>query len=206
MLLKSNMNKKVKLFIDSISTGSIKEERKEVLNLVVDYIQKKKSEKKQIKLVFICTHNSRRSQLSELWANVLADYMGVSIETFSGGVEVTEFNERAIKSLKRIGFDIKSEVKNQPYYTVFWSDDMLGKVMFSKLYDNKLNPDNDFAALMTCSDADENCPFILGTDERIPLRYEDPKLFDDTPKEEEAYDLKSLEIATEMKYIFSKIK
>ena len=58
---------------------------------------------------------------------------------------------------------------------------------------------------MTCAHADENCPFIPGTEQRIPVRYKDPKTFDDTPEETAAYLNKSIEIATEMQYIFSSV-
>jgi arsenate reductase (thioredoxin) len=200
------MNNKVKKFVENLSIEYINDDRKVLLNTVVDFIQQKKDAAHEVKLVFVCTHNSRRSQLSELWASVLADFYGIEVNTFSGGVEVTEFNHRAIKSLKGIGFDIDQELKEQPYYHFLLGNSGKPKIMFSKMYDDKINPESDFAALMTCSDADENCPFIPGTAQRIPLRYDDPKAFDDTPKESAAYDLKSKEIATEMKYIFSKIK
>ena len=63
-----------------------------------------------------------------------------------------------------------------------------------------------FAAVMTCAHADENCPFIPGAEQRIPVRYKDPKAFDDTPEEKVAgIANKSIEIATEMHYIFSSI-
>ena len=58
---------------------------------------------------------------------------------------------------------------------------------------------------MTCDHADENCPFIPGCDVRLPIRYEDPKAFDDTPLEAEKYDERSLQIANEMFYAFKNI-
>lgn len=197
---------KIKTYIESLSIDSIEKERKKVLDEIVNFIQRKRKLNEVVNLVFICTHNSRRSQFSEIWASVISDYFGVSLNTFSGGIEVTEFNKRAINSLKRLGFIITSEMNNQPIYNIAWSENNTEKLMFSKLYDAKINPNASFAAIMTCSDADENCPFIPGAEERIPLRYEDPKKYDNSPSEKEAYDSKSREIATEMKYIFSKIK
>ena len=59
---------------------------------------------------------------------------------------------------------------------------------------------------MTCDQADENCPFILGCESRIPIRYNDPKEFDNTPQQADKYLERSIEIASEMLYIFSQIK
>ena len=59
---------------------------------------------------------------------------------------------------------------------------------------------------MTCSHADENCPFIPGAEIRIPVRYDDPKAFDGTDLMEAKYLERSKEIATEMLYVFSKIR
>ena len=59
---------------------------------------------------------------------------------------------------------------------------------------------------MTCSHADENCPFIAGAEKRIPITYEDPKKFDNTPEQLAKYNERSLQIATELFYVFSKVK
>ena len=59
---------------------------------------------------------------------------------------------------------------------------------------------------MTCSQADGGCPFIAGAEKRIPITYEDPKAFDDSPLEEAKYDERSLQIASEMFYVFRQIK
>ncbi|GAB4251398.1 MAG: protein-tyrosine-phosphatase [Vicingaceae bacterium] len=193
--------------IDKIDVDNISDERKKLFSGLILYIQEKREEKAQVLLNFICTHNSRRSQFAQLWAKVAADYYHIPVESFSGGVEITAFNERAINSLKRFGFKIKSIPNgNNPYYFVSWKEEMNGLKMFSKTFDDPINPKNNFAAIMTCSHADENCPFVAGCEVRIPIRYEDPKNYDDTPLEQCFYDYRSFEIATEMFYVFSKIK
>ncbi|MFZ9029088.1 MAG: low molecular weight phosphatase family protein, partial [Crocinitomicaceae bacterium] len=155
-------------------------------------------------LNFICTHNSRRSQFSQLWCKVMSVYFNFPVDTFSGGTAVTACNERTIASLERFGFDIeKSEGENPRYKVLITSYVQL--TLFSKLFDDAENPTSNFAAVMTCSDADENCPFIPGCDQRIPLRYEDPKAFDDTALEAQKYDERSAQIAREMKYVFAKL-
>lgn len=185
----------------------ISEERKEVLDVLVRYVRQKNDQNQEVNLNFICTHNSRRSQFSQIWAKTAADLYGVPLNSYSGGVEVTAFNPRAVNSLKRSGFRISSkENGDNPLYFLFSSDDAEPMVAFSKVFDDPANRATRFAAVMTCDHADENCPFIPGTEQRIPVRYDDPKAFDDTEVESEKYDERSLQIASEMLYVFSQIK
>ena len=189
--------------VKSLDFSSISKERKEILQVLIDYIKSKKGE--EVNLNFVCTHNSRRSQFSQIWAKTAADYFNVNANCFSGGVEVTSFNERAVDSIKRFGFVVTSEGEVNPKYSVYYAEGIAPIITFSKLVEDKVNPSSNFATIMTCSHADENCPFIVGADQRIPIRYTDPKAFDDTEQESEKYDERSLQIATEMFYIFSKI-
>lgn len=185
----------------------ISDERKQVLQVLIDYIQSKLDQGQDVNLNFICTHNSRRSQFSQIWAQTAADFHGIPANCYSGGVEVTAFNERAVNSLKRNGFRISSkENGSNPVYFLFYSDDSEPIVAFSKVYDDPINKASQFAAVMTCDHADENCPFIPGTEQRIPVRYEDPKAFDETELETEKYDERSLQIASEMWVVFSAIQ
>ncbi|WP_192348944.1 protein-tyrosine-phosphatase [Algoriphagus sp. Y33] len=184
----------------------ISDDRKEVLQVLVDYIKEKLKAGEEINLNFICTHNSRRSQFSQIWAQTAADYFGVPAECYSGGVEVTEFNERAVESIKRSGFRVTKKGSENPVYFIFHSDEAEPISAFSKLFDDPINKAQRFAAVMTCAHADENCPFIPGTESRIPVRYEDPKKYDGTPEETSRYDERSLQIASEMFYVFSQIK
>lgn len=185
---------------------NITEERIQVLNPLIEFIQFKIDQGKEINLNFICTHNSRRSQFSQIWAQTAADYFGVPANCYSGGVEVTAFNERAVESIKRSGFRVITKGNANPRYSVFHSEDSEPILAFSKLFDDPINKVDQFAAIMTCSHADENCPFIPGTEKRIPVRYEDPKSFDDTPEESVMYDQRSMQIASEMFYVFSKVR
>ncbi len=191
--------------VDSLDLSTIAEERKPVLHQLVGYIHQSLNSKESILLNFICTHNSRRSQLSQIWAQVAAYTYGIEAACYSGGTEATAFNERAVASIKRAGFQVQQSGSDNPLYSVSYSTDAAPLEMFSKVFDDETNPDSGFAAVMTCSDADENCPFIAGADLRIPLRYEDPKAFDDTDLEEEKYDERSMQIATELFYVFSQV-
>ena len=199
------MNTALNHIVENLSIADLTQKRKEELTLLIDYIKTQKVKNKPLYLNFICTHNSRRSQFSQLWAKVMAHYHGIECNTYSGGVEVTACNERVIDTLLSQGFDIEAnENGDNPCYIIQMDGEYFG-TYFSKLYDDSSSPIKDFAAVMTCAHADENCPFIPGADQRIPLRYKDPKAFDDTPEEKTAYHNKSIEIATEMHYIFSSI-
>ena len=192
-------------FIKIALNQKISSSRKELLSQIIEYIKSKIENKQEINLNFICTHNSRRSQLSQVWAKVASVYYGIEMNSYSGGVEVTSFNERAIDSLVRSGFSILFENSINPKYEISYSENENPIIAFSKLFDDDFNKADYFAAIMTCSDADENCPHIPKAEKRIPLRYEDPKSHDDTPIESEKYDERSLQIASEMFYIFSQI-
>lgn len=187
---------------------SISNERKMLLEKISDYIQAKKNENSPIQLMYVCTHNSRRSHFGQIWAAVAAEYYGVkNVSTFSGGTEATAFNINAINALKEIGFDIqaKDDSKN-PVFEVIFSDDSNSSICFSKVYDDPFNPTSNFAAIMTCSDAEENCPFISGVELRIGTTYDDPKEFDGTELQDQKYKERSLQIALETLYVFSQVK
>lgn len=203
---KNLVSLKLREAIEAVLRRPIGEDRKAILQPLIDYLQTKVDQGGVAHLNFICTHNSRRSQLAQVWAQTAAYYFGVPATCYSGGVEVTAFNERAVASLKRSGFRIASKGEGNPEYQVYYSEDRPPIRAFSKLYDDPENTAPVFAAVMTCSDADENCPFIPGTEVRIPLRYEDPKEFDGTPEEAKRYDERSRQIASELFYVFSKIK
>ncbi len=205
-LKKLSMPPKLLLTIDKAREINIPKERKQVLDPLIDYIQSKIDQKSDVNLNFICTHNSRRSQFAQIWAQTAANYFDIPAYCYSGGVEVTAFNERAVASIKRSGFRVSSEGEINPVYSIHDSDEGAPPIKaFSKLYDDSTNQSNQFAAVMTCSHADENCPFIPGSEKRIPVRYDDPKEFDDTPQEAEKYDERSMQIASEMFYTFSHI-
>ena len=191
--------------IEGILSIDISEDRIAKLQPLIDYIKSKREKGQPIRLNFICTHNSRRSQFSQIWAQTAADYFEIPAFCYSGGVEVTACNERTIRSLERSGFIISKHGHSNPIYFILQDKDTRPIIVFSKLYDDVINPHGNFATIMTCSHADENCPFIPGAEARIPVRYEDPKEFDDTGVESTKYDERSQQIASEMFYVFSRV-
>jgi arsenate reductase len=191
--------------IGNLPFAAISSERILLLNEMADYLLAKIKQGEEIRLNFICTHNSRRSQFSQIWAQTAAAYYGFEAFCYSGGVEVTDFNPRAVAAIQRDGFKVVQKEGENPIYFVLFSDDSEPMVTFSKVYDDAINASKDFAAVMTCDHADENCPFIPGAEKRFPLRYEDPKAFDDSPLEEKMYSERSHQIAAELFHLFKKV-
>jgi arsenate reductase len=191
--------------IVALPISDIPVERKILLDEMASYLQEKISNGKEIRLNFICTHNSRRSQFSQIWAQTAAAYYGINAYCFSGGVEVTAFNLRAVAAVKRDGFKVVQKGDENPVYFVFPGEDAEPIITFSKVYDDAINANKEFAAVMTCDHADENCPFIPGAERRFPLRFEDPKAFDDTTLEEKMYSERSHQIGAELFYLFEKV-
>ena len=182
--------------------------RKTDLLLLKNYISLK-FEKKQIpKIIIICTHNSRRSHIGQLWLAIGADYYGLpAIQTFSGGTEATAFNIRAVKAFQRIGLTVEStDNSSNPVYAIKWNDAMQPYEAFSKKYEAAPNPKQDFAAIMVCTQADEGCPIVLGADFRLALPYDDPKAFDDTELESQKYDERIGQIGREILFVLKQLK
>lgn len=190
-------------YLKTLNSSEISDSRKEILQQIATYINRQKEKHKTAKLIFICTHNSRRSQMAQVWAKVFSEFHGIPVELYSGGTEITAFHPNAIKALERAGFKIENTDGKNPDIFIHFSGNDQPIRCFSKLFNDSTIPDKDFAAVMTCSDADENCPIIPGASERILLSYKDPKEFDNTDQEATAYDKCCMQIASEMKYLFS---
>lgn len=182
-------------------------ERKELLAQLTAFVEKRVHTGKPVHLNFICTHNSRRSHLSQLWAQAAAHYYGVpNVQCYSGGTEATAFNPRAVTAMRDAGFVISTIKEGEnPVYEVLFAEDINPVTAFSKKYDDPFNHNKDFAAIMTCSHADENCPLVLGATGRIVLTYDDPKEFDNTVQEAEKYKERVEQIGTEILYAFSRV-
>ncbi len=202
------MYKKLESTISELQRGfsSIATDRKEKLSETARFIRKELDESGRVKLNFICTHNSRRSHLAQIWAQIAAEtYQIQNVETYSGGTEATAFNPRAVAAIERAGFEVKNPGGKNPKYQISFAKDADPMICYSKTFDDSANPSKDFAAIMTCSDADENCPFVPGTKYRMSITYRDPKESDGTDKEKEIYDERCRQIGTEMFYMMNDV-
>jgi arsenate reductase len=193
--------------IETLDISTLSNDRKEILQPLVTYIQDKVIANEIIRLNFICTHNSRRSHIAQVWAQAIATYFNIDkVYSYSGGTEATALFPVAAQTLRNQGFQIKKlSLTENPVYTIKHSENEAAIIGFSKTFDDQFNPQSNFAAILTCSSADKGCPLIAGAEKRIPITFEDPKVFDNTPQQAEKYLERSLQIATELFYVFNKI-
>lgn len=199
---------KIQQTLAGIDPNSISKSRIELLSPLASYIQSKVATNEAIRLNFICTHNSRRSHLSQVWAQAMAYHFGIkNVFCYSGGTAATALFPKAAETLEGSGFQITqlSEGEN-PIYSIKFAENELPVMGFSKRYDDPFNPSSVFGAIMTCSSADQECPIVMGAEARFPITYEDPKAFDNSPLQASSYAERSLQIATELYFVFSQIR
>jgi arsenate reductase len=197
----------IKNTIEDLKNVPISKNRKEVLQPLKVYLQARVLKKEAIRINFICTHNSRRSHLSQIWAQTMAAYFGIKhVSCYSGGTEATALYPKVADTLERSGFQIQCiAVTENPIYSIKFAENADPIIGFSKKLDDAFNPQSKFAAVMTCNSADEACPFVPGAEIRIPITFEDPKAFDNTPQQSRMYQERSLQIAAELYHVFSQL-
>ncbi len=194
----------IKQLIPSIE--NLQPERTNILNQLVTYCKKKLQSGEELNLLFICTHNSRRSHFSQIWAQVAAHHYGFKeVKTFSGGTAITALNERAVAALERTGMNIENPGGENPHYQIRFSEEASPIEAYSKKFDDAPNPKQNFCAVMTCSSADAECPVVFGADGRVALLYVDPKESDGTAAEAATYDERCFQIATELFYVWREV-
>lgn len=193
-----------KELLETAKTFSPDEVRASALQSLAQYMKGKISERKPVRLNFICTHNSRRSHFGQVMAQVLASHLNLpDVDTFSGGTEATAFHPNAVAALEELGLLIeKLDDTNNPHYRII-TDGTITEA-FSKVYSHDVNPKNNFAAIMVCSSADAGCPIVIGAEKRISLPFEDPKISDGTPEQAKTYRERALQIGTELAWAFSR--
>lgn len=182
----------------------IPSDRKSQLQLLATYIRSKYHDGVTPHLTVICTHNSRRSHMGQLWLAVAAEYYGLpELKSYSGGTEATAFFTNAVHALRKVGFAITgNRGHDNPRYMVQWSDHMDPQPAFSKKYDQSPpNPSTDFGAIMVCNSAAEACPVVTGADFRIALPFDDPKAYDGTKLAAIKYYERALDIGREILYV-----
>ncbi|CAM1345727.1 arsenate-mycothiol transferase ArsC [Tenacibaculum amylolyticum] len=202
------MKKELITTIEQIANTFISKDRKVILDVLINHLKSKLANNDSIAINFICTHNSRRSHLGQIWMQTLAAYFQIDdITTYSGGSEATAMATQIVTTLTQQGFDIhKISEEPNPVYAIKYTVNALPIIGFSKKYEHPYNPNSGFTAIMTCSQADEGCPFVAGSEKRIAITYEDPKLSDGTNLEKEVYLQRSNQIAAELYYVLSQLK
>jgi hypothetical protein len=207
---KANLNADLLKYCSSLSSefNQIPSDRKEYLNELVSYIAEQQKAQKAINLVFVCTSNSRRSHMAQVWSQIASYYYDINnVNTFSGGTEKTKVNKNALLALEKTGIVLQSHQQSEnPVWFAFVGVKFTPMILFSKVYTDSTNPSKNFGAVMVCAEANESCPIVSGADFRLGLPYQDPKAFDNTAQQNEKYDERCRQIAREMFYVFSQIK
>jgi arsenate reductase len=207
---KNNLNEKLLAYCQTLPSefNQIPQDRKSDLDEIANFILSQQKEKNAINLVFVCTSNSRRSHMAQVWAQIASVYFDIkNVSTYSGGTEQTKVNINAITALEKTGIQIHSnQQSDNPIWIATIGNKINRLVLFSKKYTDSTNPSKNFGAVMVCSEADQSCPIVPGANFRLALPYQDPKTFDNTPQQSEKYDERCRQIAREMFYVFSQIK
>lgn len=205
--MKNRLYPEIIAFLEQCDTSKISTERLTVLEPLITFCKTQLSANEPLLFNCICTHNSRRSQFTQVWAQVAADYYGIPLTAYSGGTEATALYPAILETLQAAGFHCQTLAKSEnPIYALRTGPNTIPIIGFSKLYEHPFNPQSGFIALMTCSSADEGCPIVLGAKSRFPLRYIDPKHADGTLEQAAVYAASSRQIATEMMYIMYQIQ
>jgi arsenate reductase (thioredoxin) len=203
------INDTLSRFINTVehSFNQIAESRKDVLRNLADFIKKDLDAKSSTQLNFICSHNSRRSHLAQVWAQIAAHRYGLpQVQSYSGGTEATAIYTSTIAALKSAGLEFTDIKEGQnPIFAARYALDAKPILLFSKRYDHMFNPQRDFGAILTCGEADSDCPYIPNASFRIPVTYVDPKADDGTEREMKSYEETCAKIAGEMFFVLSEV-
>jgi len=198
-----------KLFFENALIDlKVEANRTKLLKKIALQIASELKENREVNLNYICTHNSRRSQLAQVWSSYATNYFKLpNIQSFSGGTAVTSFHRNTVKTLQEVGFKFQIlEFSHQnPEYLISYENSLNPILGFSKLYFDE-HIKKPFIAITTCSNADENCPFIADAVQRFHLPFNDPKNFDNTLYKSEKYLETTKQIAGEIHFIFDLIK
>jgi len=186
------MNKEFKGFFSKINQYNPEKDKKNLLDDIISKIQK--SLKITNNIVFLCTHNSRRSQLCQVWGIILSKIYNIDLKFNSAGTEKTEVNKNILYCFSHIGLEVKGN-------KIIYED--LSISLHSKLLD-EIQP-NKFISIMTCSDAEKSCPSDSRSIKNISMTYQDPKVFDYKEKEKDEYLKTSKLIAKELNYVLKKL-
>ncbi|KGL63012.1 arsenate reductase [Polaribacter sp. Hel1_85] len=194
-------------FLNAYDKITLSDDRKNLLLKISEGILEEYKKEGVVNLNFICTHNSRRSQLGQVWGFFAANYFNLNINSFSGGTEVTAFFKNTVKTLQKVGFTFNLEnfSHQNPKYVISFKGTTKSILGFSKRYDNEVNK-KPFIAITTCNNADANCPFIPEATYRFHLPFVDPKSSDGTELQDETYLITNEQIAAEIYFIFSNVK
>lgn len=151
----------------------------------------------------VCTHNSRRSQLAQVYlALALAEAGVADVRVDSAGTEVTAVASGIVGVLRERGFDVDGDYTvGNPRLAVRGHG--LALELWSKTLDEALTATDGapVIAIMVCAAADDHCPYVPGAVYRARLPFDDPKRADHTPEAPAAYREAAEAIEAEMRVV-----
>lgn len=138
---------------------------------------------KKIKIMFLCTGNSCRSQMAEGFGKYFG---GDLVEIYSSGIEAHGINQKAVKVMKEIGVDISKNSSNEI------DQNLLNKMDY---------------VITLCSDAEDRCPTISNEIKKLHWPFEDPAIFKGTEEQtlEQFRKVRDL-IKTQIKLFFNELQ
>ncbi len=180
--------------------------RRAVLTELARFVAAARRAGEKAHLLSVCTHNSGRSVLGEVWWSAAAAWFGLhdTVVSLSGGTHATAINPRVLHALVRAGFEVREPSADapegspgNPVYTVSHAEGLPALRLWSKRFVDLALPAGRLAAVMNCSEADAACPVVPGAALRVSLPYADPRAADDAPDEREIYDARCDQVGTE---------
>lgn len=178
---------------ETIDNFSLSPGRVDMLEKIATTLFKIKSTQDELNVVFVCTHNSRRSHMAQVMFAAMVEHLEIDhTNSFSAGTEATEVHPLTISSLQEVGFDV---VKKDSTHKLTSGDMSLD--LFSKKYDHP-SIKSPFVAIMVCDEADNSCPTLPQAVKRFSLPYKDPKSADGTEVEQKVYATTLYKIGEEM--------
>ena len=203
---------KIRSYLDRLSSQAFAADssRGEAIDTLAKWVAGRIAAAGSAEVIVVCTGNSRRSMLGAAMGNAAASYLETPVRFSSGGTAPSAMNIRTIEALREAGFEIEPNRQTapagaggelNPVYGVSWT--VVGErtaaegdvLEFSKKFSDAANPQRDFAAIMVCSEASEECPIVPGAALSVSMPFEDPKSHDGLASETMAYAERRDEIA-----------
>tara|TARA_Y100001949_G_C15986510_1_gene330879 strand:+ start:2001 stop:2567 length:567 start_codon:yes stop_codon:yes gene_type:complete len=180
-------------FFSRIDSFNPNQKRKKRLDNIASVINENLNKTRSI--VFLCTHNSRRSQICEVWGKVFAEIYRKKININSAGAFKTVVHSQVYESIVKCGLVVDNKKE------IFF--DKKKFKLNSKTIDSLTM--KNFIAVMTCSNAEKSCPNDPRSIRNIKMFFNDPRIYDETDKMSREYLNTTIYIAEELNYIFKNI-
>lgn len=203
----NDMYNNLKISIEdwNLPFNSFSKKRLKILDQLMVYLKELVAKKLELNVIFVCTHNSRRSQFAQFWLDTFLHNFGIeNYNIFSAGTVETEVHKNVISVIEHYGFTVTkdSEINNKKYKIALGKGYEIN--LFSKEITSVLEAGlGSFVLIFVCDSAYENCPFVIENQKHFSLTFEDPGRYDEDLNALEYYQKCAYKIAAEMHYLAS---